>query len=94
MKINLRIIKWGLMSVGTAAVFSSLLLICSPTAGAFGGSTASCAGADSVSCSGYRCESTNNVGCTCYDRSGKVEDTQSCKKKGDEFEIMLEVSAY
>lgn len=84
-KINLRNIKRCLLSLGITAVFSTLLLVLTPIVDADGGSTASCAGSDSVSCSGYRCESTNNVGCTCYDRQGKVEDKQSCKKGDDDL---------
>ncbi len=49
-----------------------------------GGVTVDCPGGQSVSCYGYDCSGTNNVGCVCKDKKGKVEDQASCKK-GEEL---------
>ena len=82
-KTSQNVSKWAALGLGFASILFSLSLVYSPQVGAFGGSEAKCKDGSTVSCSGYRCTSTDNVGCTCYDSSGKVEDKQPCPKGED-----------
>jgi hypothetical protein len=77
----LGVIKWSLLSLGVASIFLSLTLI----AGASTRSWAQC-GVDSfVECQGgVTCASTDQVGCTCYDKVGHVVERHSCREAARE----------
>jgi len=88
--------KWSLLGLSLTGILFSLFLVYSPPVGAFGGADAKCKDGSTVSCSGYRCSATDNVGCTCYDSAGKVEDKKPCPKggEGEGGFVMLEESDY
>jgi len=92
-KIGRNLSRWSVLGISLASILLSLLLIYSPVVGAFGGSTANCAGGDSVSCSGYKCTATDNVGCSCTNADGSKGESHPCKKGGDD-EFMIEEFAY
>src|SRR5256885_922757 len=94
-KISRNILRWSVLGISLTSILFSLLLVYSPTAGAFGGSTANCPGGGKVSCSGYKCTATDNVGCSCVDENGKQGDKQSCTgHEGDDGFAMLEELDY
>lgn len=76
LKRALVVARWSLLSVGVASIFISLSLIVRAAE-----SSALC-GVDSyVDCKGgVRCTSQDQVGCACYDSSGKVVVRHSCKE--------------
>jgi hypothetical protein len=46
--------------------------------------TANCPGGQRVSCNAYRCDCTDNIGCTGYDSNGNEvsSQTKSCESSG------------
>lgn len=64
-----------------AAVFWVLSL---PQAAIAAQGTANCPGGRTVSCAAYRCDCTDNIGCTGYDMYGNEvsNQTKSCESSG------------
>lgn len=78
-------IKWSLLSLGVASIFLSLSLIARAA-----GSWAQCGPDSSVECSGgVRCTETDQVGCSCYDGSGRRVDHHTCSEAAPEMSSAL-----
>jgi hypothetical protein len=84
MKINSNSLKWSVLGISLTSILFSLLLVCSPVVGAFGGADATCSDGSKVSCSGIKCTATDNVGCSCTKEDG-TKDAKQCPKRQESF---------
>lgn len=90
-KICRTISKWSVLGLSLTSMLFSFALVCSPRVGAWGGASAVCKDGSTVKCQGFKCSGTDNVGCTCFDSAGKVEDTKPCPKPKADDEGFLPV---
>ncbi len=58
-------------------LFAIALLMIRPFVSIAANGTAKCAGHEDVSCSAFRCDCTDNIGCTGYDENGHEIQSQS-----------------
>lgn len=85
----LGVMRWSLLSLGAASIFLSLSMIVRAA-----GSWAQCGSDSYVECSGgVRCTSTDQVGCSCYDGSGKRVSYHTCSEASpdDGFAMLEEI---
>jgi hypothetical protein len=78
---------YSLYAVGLALMLASGILLANPPRVFAATCNAMCQYGSGITVSGSSCSCTDNVGCTFTNSQGTF--TQTCAKKGDEFELEL-----
>jgi len=78
---------YSLYAMGLGLVLASAIVLANPPTVFAAAYSASCQYGSNITVSGSSCSCTDNVGCTFTNSQGTF--TQSCAKKGEEFEIVV-----